>query len=83
MKHYFNPINEQIFAYEEDGSQDHLIDSSFVPIEGQALIDLRAKKDAALIAQSIAETNNMTPDQKLAQFLSANPDVLKLITLQS
>lgn len=31
MKLYKSP-NDQVFAYEEDGSQDHLIPADFVPI---------------------------------------------------
>lgn len=80
MKHYFNPINEQIFAYEEDGSQDHLIDSSFVPIEGKALSDLQAKKELELSVKMSEKNNSISPQEKLLQFLNANPDVSNFIS---
>ena len=32
MKHYINPENNELFAYELDGSQDHMIPSHFVSI---------------------------------------------------
>ena len=30
MKHYLNPETEEVFAYELDGSQDHLIPDNYV-----------------------------------------------------
>lgn len=41
MKHYKSPNNE-VFAYEPDGSQDHLISSEFVAItqeEASAILE--------------------------------------------
>lgn len=40
MKHYVSPEGE-IFAYEEDGSQDHLIPEGFREVSGAELDGLR------------------------------------------
>jgi hypothetical protein len=40
MKHYLSPQG-QIFAYESDGSQDHLIPSGFTPITENQTDSLR------------------------------------------
>jgi hypothetical protein len=32
MKHFKNPITNEVFGYESDGSQDHLIDHDFIPL---------------------------------------------------
>lgn len=43
MKHYLNNDTHEVFAYESDGSQDHLIPKKFTPI-GNA--ELKAKRDS-------------------------------------
>jgi hypothetical protein len=40
MKHYLSPTN-QIFAYELDGSQDHLIPENFTEITDSQANDIR------------------------------------------
>jgi hypothetical protein len=50
MKHYINPTTKEVFAYELDGSQDHIIASHLVPISDADLETLRAEKTAALEA---------------------------------
>jgi hypothetical protein len=40
MKHYLSPTN-QIFAYELDGSQDHLIPENFTAITDSQANDIR------------------------------------------
>ena len=32
MKHYKDPITNEIYAYELDGSQDHIIPTNFLPL---------------------------------------------------
>jgi len=56
MKHFKDPVNDEIFAYEEDGSQDDFIKPGLVPISDEALAVLRASKVSAsdLIRQQIA-----------------------------
>jgi hypothetical protein len=75
MKHFVDPKTEQIHAYEDDGSQDFLIDPTFVPIEGDALDELRAKQQAAFAAAHPIPTS----EQKLAEFLASNPDVMSML----
>ena len=44
MKHYLSPDNK-VFAYEADGSQDHLIPDNYTPIT-QAQVTERNQQDA-------------------------------------
>ena len=44
MKHYLSPDNK-VFAYEADGSQDHLIPGNYTPIT-QAQVTERNQQDA-------------------------------------
>jgi hypothetical protein len=53
MKLYKSPTGE-IWAYESDGSQDHLIPSNFVPLT-QAEIDARNAEFARLQAEETAK----------------------------
>ena len=52
MKHYKNN-NNQIYAYEEDGSQDHLIPDSFVSITDEEVAVLRKAEADSYLATLI------------------------------
>ena len=63
MKHYLSPTNE-LFAYELDGSQDHLIPNDFRPITDQ---------EADAFRQNIIQEriNSMTyADKRAAEYPS-------------
>jgi hypothetical protein len=55
MKHYLSPNNE-IFAYELDGSQDHLIPDNFVRVTDEQ-VEVRRQEilQAAFDAQTYAQ----------------------------
>lgn len=55
MKHYKSPTNE-VWAYEEDGSQDHLIPEDFVAITDAEADSLNAEKLAAMFVPVPAPT---------------------------
>ena len=48
MKHYLSPTN-QIFAYELDGSQDHLIPENFTEITDSQANDIREQINQAFL----------------------------------
>ena len=48
MKHYINNETQEIFAYEEDGSQDHLISEELVFINDADLATFRAEEAQAI-----------------------------------
>lgn len=77
MKYYKDPSNNEVYAYEADGSQDEYIKPELVAIddaEAQQLIDA---KHAAFLAEHPAPTD---PVDKLRAFLAANPDVAKILS---
>ncbi len=46
MKYFRNPTSREVFAYEEDGSQDDFIDPSLVPMSGEEVAEhLKPKVD--------------------------------------
>ena len=45
MKHYINNTTKEVFAYELDGSQDHLIADTLVPITDTDLSTLRNQQE--------------------------------------
>jgi len=47
MKHYINNKTKEVYAYEEDGSQDAYIKSGLVPISDTALATLRKEQEQA------------------------------------
>jgi hypothetical protein len=55
MKHYANPLNGDIWAYEEDGSQDNIINYDFIPIEGEILKNIRNGVFNKFIISSISD----------------------------
>ena len=54
MKHYINK-NKEIFGFELDGSQDHLITSDMVEISLEEIAELNKPTDVQLQAQANAE----------------------------
>jgi hypothetical protein len=56
MKHYKSPNNE-IYAYESDGSQDHIIPADYVAITDEEAEQLR-------IAMAQSQFNSLTYAQK-------------------
>jgi hypothetical protein len=46
LKHFIDLITKEVFAYELDGSQDHLIRSDLVPINDADLANLKAQKQS-------------------------------------
>ena len=61
MKHYKNSLNE-IFAYEADGSQDHIIPEDYV-----AITDAEANQIRTTIAQSQFDTLDYA-DKRRAEY---------------
>jgi hypothetical protein len=55
MKHYKSPTND-VWAYEPDGSQDHLIPENFVAITDEEADALNAAKMAAMFPPPPAPT---------------------------
>ena len=55
MKHYLSPDNK-VFAYEADGSQDHLIPGNYTPIT-QAQATERNHQDAQAAFNALAYSN--------------------------
>jgi len=47
MKHYINNKTKEVYAYEEDGSQDDYIKSGLVPISDTDLAKLRKEQEQA------------------------------------
>ena len=54
MKHYINK-NKEIFGFELDGSQDHLITSDMVEISLEEIAELNKPTEAQLQEQANAE----------------------------
>lgn len=68
----FKDKNNEIFAYEEDGSQDHLIGDKVAITQEEA--DIIIKEKQSLIPVS----NSLTPEEKLAS-VGLSVDDLKQI----
>ncbi len=47
MKYFKDPVNNEVFAYEADGSQDEFIRLGLQPISDEDLAALRAEQEAA------------------------------------
>lgn len=45
MKHYLSP-ERQLYAYNADGSQDHIIPANYIPVTDDALPALREQLEA-------------------------------------
>jgi len=68
MKYYKNSNND-IYAYESDGSQDYLINPNYNPVSLSQVQTIQAAKEAAAIASTIP--NTVTPFQAKAALLNA------------
>jgi hypothetical protein len=56
MKHYKNPITDELYAYEADGSQDAFIKEGLVAVTDAEVATIRAaKQQAAFNALTYAE----------------------------
>lgn len=56
MKYFKNPQTNSVFAYESDGSQDHIIDERLVAITPEEAAELSAQEGRAKFdARSYAE----------------------------
>lgn len=62
MKHYVDKNTKEIFAYEDDGSQDHLIKDGLAPISDEELVELRAPEETVIIAQKVQEAKRYLSD---------------------
>jgi hypothetical protein len=76
MKYYLS-LDNNVFAYEADGSQDAYIKPGLTPITVEQANALLEQKRLELVTSQPAPIN---PADKLKQFLAANPDVLALIS---
>lgn len=80
MKHYKDPVTNEVYAYEADGSQDAYIKEGLVAITDAEADAIRSAQNQTAIEAAIASNPSPTDaPTKLAQFLAANPDVLALI----
>lgn len=73
MKLFLDVENNKVFAYEDDGSQDHLIPESFKAITQAEAGKITSSKYAS------TELAVISPVEKLQAFLNANPDVKALL----
>jgi hypothetical protein len=72
MKHYLNPSDNTVWAYEEDGSQDEFIPPDFTLLSPSELIAIRAQQAAAAAAAEAAIVpDSVTPFQAKAALLQA------------
>lgn len=62
MKHYLSPDN-QIFAYDLDGSQDHLIPEDYILLSEENAIELIKNKQEEYISSQLI--SNVSPMEKL------------------
>ena len=75
MKHYINPTTKEVFAYEDDGSQDHIITENFTPISDTDLAALRASQidpKAAIKAHIASLEASITPRRLREAVLSGD-----------
>ena len=73
MKHY-KDANNNIYAYESDGSQDKIIKKSYITITDDEVTALLLITNPP--SESLPEVD---PIDKLKNFLAANPDVALLL----
>jgi len=50
MKHFLDPTNQEIYAYEADGSQDSYIREGLVPITDEQVTEVQEQKRQAHLA---------------------------------
>lgn len=84
---FYKDINNEVFAYEEDGSQDHLIgDKVLMTIEEVELHINPPKTEEQIIAEKVIEAKAYlaTTDYivtKIAEAQALNKDVASLLTI--
>jgi hypothetical protein len=71
MKYYLSPTNE-VFAYEADGSQDHLIPNDYTPTT-------EAEVNARIAAKEQAHQDSLTYAQKRADEYPSFADQFDLL----
>ena len=64
MKHYLNIETNEVFAYELDGSQDHLIPIDFKLLTDSELLNFRQKQQEDLNNQSHESFNILSYTEK-------------------
>ena len=72
MKHYQNPADNSLWAFEEDGSQDDFIPEGLVPLTDAQVAVIRAQQaaqEAAILATYVPES--VTPFQAKAALMQA------------
>jgi hypothetical protein len=72
MKYFKRPSDNEIFAYEEDGSQDHLIDESFISLT-------KEQAEQQSIDNYNNYFNNLSYSLKRSQSYPSIPDQLDII----
>lgn len=73
MKHFLDRITGEIFAYEDDGSQDEFIKEGLDPVSDQELTALRKAQDDALAP---------TPEQMLQAASIKRDELLAIAALR-
>ena len=63
MKYFTNPKNNGLYAYADDGSQDKLIPSDYVPVNSVTVATMIAASKAALLAKIAANPLSISPLQ--------------------
>lgn len=58
MKHYTKP-DGSLWAFESDGTQDHLITSEFTPVTDAALAEIRKPDPQVAVANQLAQLRNL------------------------
>jgi hypothetical protein len=84
MKHYKNNKNE-VYAFESDGSQDHIIGADLVPVTDAELADLRkptleqiaeAERAAALAELALIDAASV---RSLREYVASKADAPKIL----
>lgn len=77
MKYFKDVAANQVYAYELDGSQDHLIGSHLVAISDEEASKFSKAVEAAMLAKAGVAQGD--PVDRLKRFLAANPDVQQML----
>ncbi len=80
MKHYLSPDN-QIFAYDLDGSQDHLIPEDYILLSEENAIELIKNKQEEYISSQLI--SNVSPMEKLKRSGLTPEEIKELLGLTS
>lgn len=85
MKHFINPATNEVFAYEVDGSQDHLIDPTFTAVSPEQLEAIRAASVTAPVRAArelIALELSVTPRKIREAILTGDHSFIKAVDSQ-